>query len=34
MFGSGEGRLGVDVPSLLAELVDQLFEAGRIKGGT
>ena len=31
MFGSAEGRLGVDVPSLVAQLVDQLFEAGRIE---
>ena len=26
MFGAAEGRLGVDVPSLVAELVDQLLE--------
>jgi len=31
VFGPAEGRLGVDVPSLLAQLRDQLFEAGRIK---
>jgi hypothetical protein len=31
VFGPAEGRLGVDVPSLLAQLVDQLFEARRIK---
>jgi len=37
MFGSPEGRLGVDVPSLVAELVDQLLERRRIaesSGGT
>ncbi len=34
MFGSAEGKVGVDVPSLVAELVDQLLEARRIKGGT
>jgi len=30
MFGAGEGRLGMDVPFLFAELVDQLFEPRRI----
>jgi len=30
VFRSAEGRLGMDVPFLFAELVDQLFERGRI----
>src|SRR5579862_5452549 len=30
MFRFAEGRLGMDVPFLFAELVEQLFERGRI----
>ena len=34
MFGAAEGRLGMDVPSLLAQLVDQLLEPRRITEGS
>ena len=33
MFGSAEGRLGMDVPFLFAELVDQLLEYTQDHGG-
>ena len=33
MFGATEGRLGVDVPVLLAQQVDQLLELSRVTEG-